>query len=196
MPLDSLEIWRGLRPVVDALDSLGVSWLIGGSVASGTFGISRATQDVDLVADLAEPHAAALAGTLGETYMADESMMAEAIARRGSFNLVHLDTMLKIDVFLAGHAAFAESQMRRRRLVELAGADRRVFMASIEDLVLSKLAWFRDGGGVSERQWLDVQGLLRMNAVALDYDYLRAWARDQDVADLLARAFDDAGLTG
>jgi len=69
------------------------------------------------------------------------------------------------------------------------------YFCSAEDVVLQKLLWFRKGSGVSERQWNDLLGVLKVQANALDYDYLNQWATELGIADLLVRAFDDAGIS-
>jgi hypothetical protein len=72
--------------------------------------------------------------------------------------------------------------------------ERPVRVASPEDTVLRKLRWYRDGGEVSERQWLDIQGVLKVQAGTLDRGYLRQWAAPLGVADLLVEALRQAGL--
>ena len=79
-------------------DRLGVGWVVGGSVASSMQGLPRATQDIDLVADLQPEHAAPLARALREDFYADVDAIGDAIRRRGSFNVIHLDSMTKVDV--------------------------------------------------------------------------------------------------
>ena len=69
-----------------------------------------------------------------------------------------------------------------------------IYVASAEDTVLAKLQWYREGGEVSDRQWNDVLGVLKVQGPALDRAYLREWARELKLVDLLDRALDDAGL--
>lgn len=65
---------------------------------------------------------------------------------------------------------------------------------SPEDIILHKLIWYEMGGRVSERQWLDVLGVLKVQSTDLDAAYLRKWAAKLRVAALLAQAWDEAGL--
>jgi hypothetical protein len=181
------ELWLAVAPVLDALDELGVAWHLGGSVASGFSGLARSTQDIDVVADLETKHAGPLSARLGDGYLCDVTSIVDAVSRLGSFNVVHMTTLHKVDVFVAGTEGFAASKMNRRVRMKVAELGRDVFVASPEDIVLQKLAWFRDGGGVSERQWLDVLGVLRMQAGRLDLAYMRRWATTLGVGDLLKR---------
>lgn len=63
------------------------------------------------------------------------------------------------------------------------------------DVVLNKLQWYQKGGGVSEQQWKDVLGVLKVQADKLDLEYLKHWASRLNLSDLLNRSFDDAGMT-
>jgi len=85
--------------VTDTLENLGVTYAIGGSLASAVHGVMRATMDADLVADLQMEHIEPLAQALGDAFYADVEMMREAVRHHSSFNVIHLDTMFKVDVF-------------------------------------------------------------------------------------------------
>lgn len=192
--IDSPDLWAALLPVIDALESLGVPYHIWGSVASSFAGVARATQDADLVADLRPEHAAPLAQSLQGTYYADLERIAHAIRTRRSFNVIHLGTAYKVDVFVAKDAPFARQNMARRVSLEVPGLGRSLYFSSSEDIVLHKLLWYAEGGGVSDRQWYDLQGVLRLQKWTLDLDYLRTWGQRMGIADLLRRALEEAGV--
>ena len=93
--------------------------------------------------------------------------------------------------------SFDQESFRRRRLARLdPDIDLESFLQSAEDTVLAKLEWYRLGGGVSEIQWRDIQGILKAQAERLDSTYLHRWAQELDVSDLLARAMREAGVEG
>jgi arginine deiminase len=194
---ESRPLYRlAIEPLIDAFESMGVAYHVAGSVATLAHGIARTTMDVDLVADLRRQHVEPLMNALQDRYYADADMIADAVQARTSFNLIHLDTMFKVDVFILKREAYDQAAFMRADLKEFGMEDdaRAFFVETPEDVILNKLRWFRMGGETSERQWLDVQGVLRVQADALDFAYMRKWAPEIGVADLLERAIAEAGL--
>ena len=184
-----------IADVIQALDRLSISYYIGGSMASGIHGVYRATADVDIVADMAESHAEKLAALLGTAFYADAEMMRDAIRHRSSFNLLHLETGFKVDVFIPKSRAFDKAQFERRERRPLTAlGETSAYISSVEGTILAKLEWYRDGGAVSDRQWTDILGILKVQAEGLDLAYLRHWATLLSLTGLLERALDDAGL--
>jgi hypothetical protein len=171
-------------------DALGIRYLVGGSVASSHYGIPRLTRDVDLVAEVRLAHADAIAAALAEEFYVDADMIKDAVKRRASFNVLHLATMFKADVFIRKGDSWSHEEMERARTEEIEVPDGKVAVrfASPEDTLLHKLVWYKLGNEVSDRQWGDVLGLLQVQGDALDHQYLDRWAPALDVVDLLARA--------
>ncbi len=189
------EIFQVTRMVAAALDAAGVRYFVGGSVASALYGEARSTRDIDLVATMLPHHVPPFLAALGTGFYADAGAINAAVVARRSFNVIHLDTMVKADVFVFKAGGFARSQLSRRTARQLSQDDpTTIYVASPEDTVLAKLQWYRDGGGVSDRQWNDVLGVLKVQGPALDRAYLEEWARELGLTDLLRRALDDAGL--
>jgi len=179
--------------VIEALDRLGVPYLIGGSLASAVHGVARATMDIDLVADVRSEHAESLGQALSTAFYVDVQAIMDAIRCRSSFNVIHLATMFKVDVFVHRQRPFDQAQFERRSAqVVSTDPERTAYVASPEDTVLAKLEWYRMGGEVSERQWRDVLGVLKVQGERLDLAYLRRWAAALKVSDLLARARSEA----
>jgi hypothetical protein len=180
--------------VVDVLDQLGVPYVIGGSLASSLYGVVRTTLDADVVADLRPHHVEPLVAALRGAFYVDAQTVQEAITYRGSFNVIHLETMFKVDVFIPKRRPFDQAQLERRILQVIAtDPERTAYMASAEDTILAKLDWYRQGGQVSERQWRDVLGVLRVQGDSLDMDYLRRQAAALGVADLLEQSLAQTG---
>lgn len=192
------DIVMALMPLLDCLEQLGVSYQIGGSVATSVYGVPRSTLDVDLVADLPESCVDPMVQQLEDAYYIDAAMIRDAIRRRASFNLIHLASMVKIDVFALKRRPFDEQAFRRRRMDTLAEDEdaRRLPISTPEDMVLHKLDWYRKGGEVSERQWRDVIGVLRVQGDSLDRAYLDHWAAQLALEPLLTRALEEAGRHG
>lgn len=188
------DVVAAITPIAETLDRLGVGHLIGGSVASSVHGVARSTIDIDLVADLGDEHVRPLVSSLEESYYVEESAVREAVARRTSFNVIHLDTMLKVDVFVLRSDTYERGAFGRRREAILAEGEgsRRFPIDSPEDVILHKLSWYRSGGEVSERQWRDVIGVLQVQEASLDATYLHRWARHLGIEDLLGRAIREA----
>jgi hypothetical protein len=177
--------------VARALDALGVPYFVAGSLASSYHGIPRASQDADLVVALSADQIPALVDRLRGEFYVDDERARDAVARRASFNVIHLPTMFKVDLFVLGEEPHAREELaRRRRLHVEAGT---LQLASAEDTLLHKLVWYRLGGGASDHQWQDALGILKVQARALDRSYLRCWADALGVADLLARALVEGG---
>jgi len=171
-------------------DALGIRYVVGGSVASSLYGIPRATQDVDLVADVRISHVDAMAAALGGDFYIDAEMIRDAIKHRSSFNAVHLATMFKADVFIMKGDLWSREEMARARAEDVDVPEGRVTIrfASPEDTLLHKLIWYKMGNQVSDRQWGDILGVLKVQGEALDQEYLDRWAPLLDVLDLLLRA--------
>ena len=173
--------------VVRELDRLGISYLVVGSLASSLHGIPRSTQDADLVVDLPASKVAQLVSALGDDFYVEIDHARDAVERKTSFNVIHLDTMFKVDLFVLGDAPLDQLEMDRRQRFQLSD-EVPLEVASAEDTVLQKLRWYQLGRGVSDRQWQDAVGVLRVQAGKLDRTYLEEHARALGVDKLLRRA--------
>lgn len=179
--------------VTGVLEKLGIPYLIGGSLASALYGMVRTTQDSDIVAEMRPEHIHLFVSALQDEFYIDKEMIAESVQRNSSFNIIHRETMFKVDVFVPHPRPFLQSQLAR--------AQRQTFsfetevsakFASPEDTVLSKLEWYRMGGEVSDRQWRDILGVLKTREGELELGYLRRWAQELKVMDLLERALKES----
>ena len=193
MAIDPLAVAELLASI---LDRLQIAYAIGGAVASTLLGEPRATHDLDVVAAVGlatiEPLLAALEDS---GFYVPRSAARDAVAAKRSFSVVHQDTSLKVDIFVAGRTPLDEEELERRQPVTVsADATRTLYVAAPEDLILQKLLWYRDGGNVSDRQWRDVLGVLKVQQHRLDRGLLRRWAARLGIDELLERAFREAGV--
>ncbi|HUY75618.1 MAG TPA: hypothetical protein VMV29_02530 [Ktedonobacterales bacterium] len=193
-PLNTPDVIQALTPVVEALESVGAQYFVGGSVASSIHGRSRATQDVDIVTDLALSQVHAFVQRLQNDYYIAASMIQDAIRYQSSFNLLHNDTGVKVDVFIKKAGLFAQQEMQRAKPFIMAPGIRPFVFASPEDIILAKLDWWIQGGSMSSRQWSDIVEVIRRQQAQLDVAYLRQTAPLIRVVDALEQALTDAKI--
>lgn len=187
--------YSAVVPFADALEDLGVAYYIGGSVASIAYGMPRSTMDVDIVAEMAFHHVVPLVERMRAANYIDEAMMREAIQRRSTFNIIPQRGAVKIDVFISPQRPFDLTVFERLRYLDLdPNAPRPFPLPSAEDIILIKLEWFERSQRASLHQWPDVLGVLQGQHDALDRDYMRRWAGELGVRELLEQAFLDAGV--
>ncbi len=179
--------------VTGIFEKLGVPYLIGGSLASTLYGMVRTTQDSDIVAEMRQEHLQPFVAALQDEFYVDDEMIAESIQHNSSFNIIHRETMFKVDVFIPRPRPFLQSQLARAQRQTFAfETEVSAKFASPEDTILSKLEWYRMGGEQSDRQWRDILGVLKTRAGELDLAYLRKWAVELKVSDLLERALKES----
>jgi len=186
-PLEPVSIALSVGAILDAL---GIFYTVGGSLASSKAGDPRSTLDVDFVVALKEAQLDELVAALEPDFYVNREGLARAVRDRSSANIVHNAGQVKVDLFIAGGTPLDEQQLARRRAVIFADG-RRLYMHPPEDILLQKLRWFRMGGEVSDRQWRDIQGIVRTQGKRLDRPYLERSAPLIGVTDLLARALAD-----
>lgn len=140
-------ILDALIPLVDVFEELGIPYYLGGSLASTAHGIPRTTLDVDLIADVQAGHVPHLVQRLQSQYYIHSPELLDAIVQRSAFNLIHLASLIKLDVFLAPDRAFDRSKAQRVHALALSPAHPRQFwVTSPEDIILQKLEWYLHGG--------------------------------------------------
>jgi hypothetical protein len=174
--------------VAGILESLGIPYLIGGSVASGIWGEMRYTQDIDLVADLKESQIDLLLNAFLPRFYISELAIREAIELGRSFNLIDNQTGWKIDIFILTQDPFKQSKFQRRQQISVDEMGRSLNFSSPEDTILQKLLWHRMSEKLSDRQWRDILGILKLQKPVLDLAYLQQWASDLQLSEDLAQA--------
>ena len=172
--------------VLRQFEELGIEYMLVGSVASSLQGVARSTLDLDVLANIAPAQARELVSRLGDEFYISEAAVSEALRRSSMFNVIQFSSGFKVDIYILGNRPFELEEFRRR--IPFHDGDRKLWVATPEDLILSKLDWFRAGGEVSERQWRDVLGLLQIHRPQLDSDYLERWSKTLKVDHLWQRA--------
>jgi len=187
------EAYLVLKHLTDVLDEMKIDYAIGGSIASSLYGKVRFTQDADITVAAFGDKAEQLYKVLKESFYVGKDAMYQAISNRGSFNVIHLESAFKIDLFVKNDDDFHRQLFLRRKKVKLDDSINHLFdIVSAEDIILLKLQWYQSAGCVSERQWSDVLDVLVVQATSLDMNYLRDCSEKLGLGDVLQKAIDEA----
>ncbi len=182
-----------LKQLTDALDELKIGYAIGGSIASSIYGKVRFTQDVDITVAPFGDKAERLHAMLKEDFYISKDAMAQALSNRGSFNIIHLTSAFKIDIFIQKDDDFHRQIFHRRKKLKLDESINHLFdIVSPEDIILLKLQWYQAAGCVSERQWSDVLGVLSVQGRSLEMKYLENCSGKLGLGEMLQKAIDEA----
>lgn len=192
VPRENLEV---VREVASVFARMGIAYAPGGSWASSYYGVARGTRDADMTAEPFPGREAAFVAAFGPDYYVSLDAVRQAVRQRATFNVINIAAGFKVDVFVSKGTGFDESVLARRR--PAVGPDdplHALMLVSPEDIILHKLAWYRLAGEESERQWLDVQEVLKVRTGSLEAPYLDRWTTQLGVADLLDEARREAGV--
>jgi len=131
---------------------------------------------------------------LKDEFYISKPAMYQALQNTSSFNIIHLETAFKIDIFIQPKTEFFKQIFFRRRKLHLGNIKKEVSFVSPEDIILLKLKWYKQSGCDSQRQWTDVLGVLAVQKKQLDFDYLKNWAEKLELHELLQKAMLEAGM--
>ena len=181
-----------LSQIAGILEKQSIRYVLVGSFASSIHGMYRSTADIDIVADIKIEQVHSLFEALRNNFYIDEHVMRDAVIQRGSFNAIHFDSVFKVDIFIPKTDSFSTTELDRRQSRKISpDRDETVFVATAEDTILAKLRWYRAGHEISSNQWNDVVGILGTSLDTLDLHYLRTWAEELGLTDLLEKALSD-----
>jgi len=179
------------RRIIAALDASGIPHMLTGSFASSLHGLTRATQDIDLVIDPTENQIRDLVRHLPpEDYYVDLEAALEALRLRSQFNIIDLATGWKVDLIVRRDRPFSIEEFGRRQDIDFSGTP--LAVASAEDIILAKLEWATMGS--SQRQIEDVAGILQIRHAEIDREYVENWVKQLGLEDAWLQARRQAGL--
>jgi len=183
-----------LRHLVRSFESLGIQYILTGSVASMAYGEPRLTNDIDVVADIREEHIEGLKRCFREDefYLSEEAVR-EAVRRGRQFNIIHLSSGLKVDVIIRKKDAFDNSRFSRFKRLGVT-EDTEANFAAPEDVIIKKMEFYKEGA--SEKHLRDITGILKVSGDIIDYDYIRRWADEMGVEDIWAAVLKRVGHKG
>lgn len=173
-----------LRHAARCFEELGIQYFVTGAVAAIAYGEPRLTNDIDIVADLGEDDIPKLKACYPEPeFYFDEPSAKRALNSRSQFNIIHPESGLKIDVMISRGDEFDQGRFRRaRRLRPL--EDTEVAFASPEDVILKKMAFYREGR--SEKHLRDIAGILKISSDVIDLTYIESWAKKLGLEEIWA----------
>jgi len=173
--LSELDI---IRDVAVRLTEAGIPYMLTGSVAMNYYANPRMTRDIDVVVSLQQKDIDSIIASFENDYYLDRNAVTRAIANQSLFNLIHNESVIKVDCIIKKSTEFRRLEFERRKEVEI--KDVRVWIVSKEDLIISKLYWARDSH--SEFQLRDVKNLL---GSGYDAEYLEQWTTRLGLSALL-----------
>ena len=166
-----------VRDISERLDGAGIEFMLTGSMAMNYHAQPRMTRDIDIVVALQPADAARMVQLFSADYYISEEAVKNSIANRSMFNLIHNESVIKVDCIVRKQSEFRRAEFDRRQRIKI--DDFQTWVVSKEDLILSKLYWARDSR--SEIQLGDVRNLV---STGCDRDYIEHWATELDVASL------------
>jgi len=170
-----MNVAEVLGRITTQLEKCGIAYMLVGSFASSFHGALRSTHDIDFVIEATPDQLGSLVAALQvQGHYAELDAAMDALRHESLFNVIDTATGWKIDLIFRKSRAFDQEEFRRRRPAKL--FDTQLFVASAEDVIISKLEWAKLGG--SQRQIEDVAKVLEVQWTTLDKNYLSKWVRE------------------
>lgn len=168
-----------INNVVEKLQEAGIDYVICGSMAATFYGVSRSTEDTDVIINPTQEQLAKFIELLGDAYYVSRETAFDALKQSTMFNIIEIDNAFKADLIIQKKTNFSDEEFRRKRKENLLGKE--LYILSPEDSILSKLLWAKQSR--SEQQFKDVMKILEARTDGLDMKYLNKWAKTLAVED-------------
>ena len=168
-----------LKLVVQSLDQREIPYMITGSIAANFYTAPRMTRDIDIVIELNAQKVDQAHEAFKDEFYVDRDMIAEAVKRQSTFNIIHNETLVKVDFMVRNESEYQRIEFNRRHSVVVEEVP--LSIISPEDLVISKLFWAK--GSHSEVQLNDVRNILE-DVTDIDKGYLEKWVGELGLEDV------------
>jgi hypothetical protein len=178
-----------LKLVARRLNEAEIGYMLSGSVALTFYGKPRMTRDIDIVVTIPPTKIECFVKLFEQDFYINKDMVADAIAEQSMFNIIHLETVIKVDFIIRKNHEYRIHEFNKRKTMKL--EDVEVFVVSLEDLIISKLDWARDS--FSEIQIKDIISLLDLDC---DMEYVRKWCNLLSLDFILGRVLDERHRSG
>jgi len=170
-----------IKIVSSKLDELQIPYMISGSIATNYYTIPRMTRDIDIVVEMTLGNIEKFVALFSPDFYVDKDMITEEVKRGRMFNLIHNDSVVKIDFIVKTPTEYAELAFSRRQKITIDSSDAPIWIIAIEDLILAKLNWAKDSH--SEMQLNDVRNLMK-SSKNIDFTYIQRWVKRLDLVSI------------
>jgi hypothetical protein len=167
-----------VRDISRRFEHAAIPYMLTGSMAMNYYAQPRMTRDIDVVIAIEPNDVDRVAALFRPDYYVAEENIRESLAHKSSFNLIHQESVIKVDCIIRKSSKYRRLELERRQKISI--LDFTTFIVSKEDLIISKLFWAKNSH--SEVQLADVRNLL---ATGYDAAYLRHWTRGLGLGNLI-----------
>jgi hypothetical protein len=175
-----------VKLIASRLDSVGIAYMMTGSMAMAIYSIPRMTRDIDLVVELEPDDVDKIFNLFSADCYIDRDNVRKAVNARSMFNIIHNEWVIKADFIIKKDAAYRKEEFFRKQKIVI--EDMTIFVVSVEDLILSKLVWGKESR--SDLQIGDVRQMIS-TVSELDWEYMKKWSADLGIDQLLKKATDN-----
>lgn len=173
-----------LHDFAGRMETLGIAYMLTGSMAMMRYSVYRFTADADVILELKSSDAEKIIKVLEPDYYVPHTAVSRAISAERMFNVIHQETAFKIDCVLKKSTEFQRNTFERREKTDFYGKE--IWIISRDDLIISKLWWAKDS--VSEKQLTDVKNLMRNG---FDIEYIKKWTQQLKLEDLFEKCLNE-----